>query len=110
VAQEVAGNASSGLLMQFDKGELRGPVDTLEPIELALLGADLGDVDVKVADQIGLELAPVGLVALDTCGRREMSRRCGQRCSEERVRCGRVGFRAYRQSCSGSSDSAGRRR
>ena len=65
VAQEVPGNASGGLLVELDEGELRGPVDPNEQIELALLGADLGDVDVKVADRIGLELAPVGLVTLD---------------------------------------------
>jgi hypothetical protein len=34
-------------------------------VELALLGPDLGDVDMEVADRVALELAPVGLVAVD---------------------------------------------
>ena len=35
-AQEVCGGAARHLLMQFDEGEFRGPVDGDEEIELAL--------------------------------------------------------------------------
>jgi hypothetical protein len=63
--QEVHGHAHGGFLVQFDEGELGGPVDGHEQIEPALLSADLGNVDVEVADRIGLELALGRLVALD---------------------------------------------
>src|SRR5215216_7437389 len=33
-------------------------------MELALLGPDLGDVDVEVADRVALELSPLWLVAV----------------------------------------------
>lgn len=51
--------------MQFGEGELRGPVDGHEEIEPALLGPHLGDIDVEVADRIGLEPALVGLAVFD---------------------------------------------
>ena len=56
-AQEVRGRAARHLLMQFDEGELRGPVDRDDEMELALSGSNLGDVDMEIADRIGLELA-----------------------------------------------------
>jgi hypothetical protein len=56
-AQEVPRGATRHLLMQFDEGELRGSVDGDEEVELALRGSNLGDVDMKLADRIGLELA-----------------------------------------------------
>jgi hypothetical protein len=43
--------------VQFDKGELGGAVDRHQQVELALRGAHFGDVDVKLADRVGLELA-----------------------------------------------------
>ena len=43
--------------MQFDEGELRGPVDRDEEIELALSGSNFGDVDMEIADRVSLELA-----------------------------------------------------
>ena len=57
-AQEVCGRAAGHLLVQFDEGELRRPVDRDDEMELALSGSDLGDVDLEIADRIGLELAP----------------------------------------------------
>jgi hypothetical protein len=51
--------------VQFDKGELGGAVDGDEQIEPALCGSHFGDVDVEVADRIGLELALGGRLALD---------------------------------------------
>ena len=58
-AQEVSRGATRHLLMQFDEGELRGSVDGDEEIELALGGSNLRDVDMEIADRIGLEL-PLG--------------------------------------------------
>jgi len=63
--QEVAGNAAGGFLMQFDEGELRGSINGHQKVELALLGANLGDIDVEKAERIDFELALVGLVAVD---------------------------------------------
>ena len=60
-SEEVRGDAPRRLLMQLGEGELRGSVDGHEEIELAFLGADFGNVDVEVADGIGLELALPGL-------------------------------------------------
>jgi hypothetical protein len=56
--QEVRGDTCGRFLMQLGDGELGGPVDRHEQVELTFLGADLRDVDVEVADWIGLELAP----------------------------------------------------
>ena len=63
--QEVPGDAAGGFLMQFDEGELRGSINGHQKVELALLGANLGDIDVEIAERIGFELALVGLVAVD---------------------------------------------
>lgn len=38
----------AGLLMQFRIGELRGPVDGHEEVELVFGRAHLGDVDVEI--------------------------------------------------------------
>ena len=51
--------------MQLDEGELGGAVDGDEQVELAFGGSHLGDVDMEVADRIGLELLLGGLVAFD---------------------------------------------
>jgi hypothetical protein len=48
--------------VQLGKGELGGAVDGNEEVELALLGPHLGDVDVEVADRVGLEARAPGLV------------------------------------------------
>jgi hypothetical protein len=44
--------------VQFSKGELGGAVDRYEEIQLAFLGAYLGNVDVEEADRVGLEPLP----------------------------------------------------
>ena len=43
--------------MQLGEGQLRGPIDGDKEVEPALRGAYFGDVDVEVADRVGLELA-----------------------------------------------------
>ena len=91
--QEVRGHAHGGFLVQLDEGELGGPVDRHEQVEPAFLSTDLGNVEVEVADRIGLDLRLSGL-SPSTSGRREMPWRCRQRCSDERVRCGSVACRA----------------
>lgn len=65
MAQEIGGDRCRCLLVQLDESELRGPIYGHEHMQLALLGSDLGDVDMEVADWIGLELLPCRLVALD---------------------------------------------
>jgi hypothetical protein len=48
--------------MQLDKGKLGPTVDGHEEVELALLGSDLGDVDVEEADGERLNLERCGLL------------------------------------------------
>lgn len=62
---EGGGCDAGGALDQLDGGELAGAVDGDEQVELALGGLRLGDVDVEVADGIGLEGLPGWLAALD---------------------------------------------
>jgi hypothetical protein len=54
-AEEVRGDARGGTLVELGESELRGAVDSHEEVELALLGPDLGDIDVEEADRVGLE-------------------------------------------------------
>jgi hypothetical protein len=51
--------------VHLDKGELRRSVDGDDEGELALRGSNLGDVDMEVADRIGLEFALGGGFAFD---------------------------------------------
>ena len=51
--------------MQLGEGELGCPVHGDEQVELALVGPDLGNIDVEVADGIALERLFGGLVAGD---------------------------------------------
>src|SRR3712207_6828398 len=53
-----------GPFVQLGEGELAGPVDGDEQVQLALLGADLGDVEVEVADRVDLEALLSGGTAL----------------------------------------------
>ena len=91
--QEVGRDALGGLLVHLDEGELRGPVDGDEKVKLALLGADLRNIDVEVADRVGHEFLAPG-PSPSTSGSREMPCRCRQRCSEERVSSGIVACNA----------------
>ena len=61
--EEVGRDLACRLLMQLGKGKLACAVDGHEQVELAKLGSDLGDVDVKVADRIGLEALSARLLA-----------------------------------------------
>jgi hypothetical protein len=56
-AQEVPSGAARHLLMRLDEGELRRSVGGDKQEKLALRGSNLGDVDMKIADRIGLEFA-----------------------------------------------------
>jgi hypothetical protein len=62
-AREV-GDAGGGTLVPSGEGELAGAVGSDEEVELASLCADLGNVDVEVANGIGREAPSSGLVAL----------------------------------------------
>jgi hypothetical protein len=84
-AEEIAGHAPGGLFMHLDEGELRGTVDGDQEIELALFGAHLRQINMEVADRIGLELLAPGPVALHigqpgdaTALQAAMQRRAGQ--------------------------------
>lgn len=55
IAQERRRRHFSGFLHQLDKGELRCPVNGDKQVQLALLGAHFGDVDMKIADGVSLE-------------------------------------------------------
>ena len=64
-AEEVGGHSGGGFFVQLDEGELGCSVDGDQEIELSLLGADFGDVDVEVAERMVLELALVWRAAPD---------------------------------------------
>src|ERR1700721_559234 len=53
----VCGVAPGERLAEFDKGELRGPGDGDEEVEFAFGGSNLGNIDMEIADRIGLELS-----------------------------------------------------
>jgi hypothetical protein len=63
--KEVTGDAPGRFLVQLDEGELGRAINGYQQVETALLGTDLGDVDVEVAERVALELAPDGRVAFD---------------------------------------------
>jgi hypothetical protein len=63
--QEVSCDGRGSLLVQFGEDELRSSVNGHKEVEPPLLGADLGDIDVEVADRVGLELALPGLAVFD---------------------------------------------
>jgi hypothetical protein len=77
-AQEVPRGAARHLLVHLDEGELRRSVDGDEQVELALRSSNLGDVDMKIADRIGLEFAFGGGFAFDL-RHREIPWRCRHR-------------------------------
>ena len=64
VTKEVARDAPRCLLVQLDEGELGRAVDGHEEVELALLGPDLGDVDMEEADRVALEPGALRLAAV----------------------------------------------
>ena len=65
IAQKTAGGRCSCLLMKFDESELRDAVDGDEHVQLALLSAHFGDIDMEIANRIGLELLLLRLLTLD---------------------------------------------
>jgi hypothetical protein len=62
-AQEVRGDPAGCPLVQLSEGELARAVDGDEQGEASLFRVHLGDVDVEVADRVGLEAGALGLVA-----------------------------------------------
>jgi hypothetical protein len=63
--EKVREDPCRGPLLQLDEDEPRGSIDSDEEIEFALPGTHLHDINMEVADRIGLELLPLGLVTLD---------------------------------------------
>ena len=64
-AQEVSGDPACGFFMQLNEGELGHSIDGDQQIEPALGGLDFSDVDVEVAERVGLELALARSSALE---------------------------------------------
>ena len=62
--EELLGSAPVCLLDELGDGELTGPVDAHEEMELFFGGLHLGNVDVEEPDRGALELLPFGLVAV----------------------------------------------
>jgi hypothetical protein len=84
-AQEIPGGPARHLLMQLDESELRGSIDCDKQVELAFRGSDFGDVEMKIADRVGLEPAFRRSFAFDLGQARDpmalkaaMQRRAGQ--------------------------------
>ena len=65
VAEELSGLHLAGALDQPHEDEFAGSVDGDEQPELALSGADLGDVDMDVADGVTRKALLLGFVAVD---------------------------------------------
>jgi hypothetical protein len=63
--EERDGRGAIGLLMQLHEGEFRGSVNANEQMELAFFGPNFGDIDVKEADRVRLELLLHALVPFD---------------------------------------------
>ncbi len=63
--EEVACDPPCRLLVQLDEGELGRTVDGNEQVEPPFRRVDLGQIDVEVAERVGLEARPLGLVAID---------------------------------------------
>ena len=51
--------------MKFDIGKLAGPVDGNKEMKLAFCGSHFGNIDMEVANRIGLELLLWSLVAFN---------------------------------------------
>lgn len=51
--------------MQFHEGELGRTIDGDEQVEPAFGRVNLGQIDMEVAERIGLEARPLGFVAVD---------------------------------------------
>src|SRR4051812_16417708 len=64
-SQEAGGGLDVGDPVQLNEGILGGPVHGHEEVQLAFLGANLGNIDVEVADGIALERLLGGFVAGD---------------------------------------------
>src|SRR5215210_300783 len=63
--EEGGGGCPAGLPGDLDESEFARTIDSDVEVELALGGLHLGDVDMKEADRIGLELLANGLVAFE---------------------------------------------
>jgi hypothetical protein len=65
IVQELLRDGIGRLLMKLDISKLAGSVDCHEQMELAFSGSDFGNVDMKVANWISLELLLWSLIAFD---------------------------------------------
>lgn len=88
--------------MQFGVSELRGAVNSDEQIKSSFFGVHFGNVNMEMPIGYCLNFFLTGL-SPSISGRRLMPCRFKQRCSDERVRFGILGCKAYKQSSSGKS-------
>ena len=65
MAEEVTRNPPCRSSMELNEGKLGRAVDGDEQVEPSFRRVDLSQIDVEVAERIGLEAGPLGLVAVD---------------------------------------------
>lgn len=65
MAEEVACAPPSRSSVQLDQGELGRTVDGDKQVEPPFGRVNLGQIDMEVAERVGLEARPLGLVAVD---------------------------------------------
>jgi hypothetical protein len=63
--QETHGGRTIGLLVQANESEFRRAVDRDKQVELALCRAQLGDIDMEIADRIGFKFSLGGALVLN---------------------------------------------
>ena len=62
--EEAHGGRTIGFVVQCDEGEFRGSVNRDKQVELALCCSNLSDVDMEIADRVGLEFSFFGALVL----------------------------------------------
>ncbi len=64
-SEEIRRDSRGGASVELHKSEFARPINGDKEMELALGGLNFGDVDMKIADRIGFEFLPGGLVAFN---------------------------------------------
>ena len=63
--QDLPGHSPIGLIDEPRDGEFAGSINGYKKIKLALLGPDLGDVNLEVPNWVSFKLLPLGFVTFD---------------------------------------------
>ena len=90
VSQEGRSGHFPGLLVQFHEGELGGAVDGDKEIQLALRRLNFSNINMEVAERVGLELLLRRLVTTDLGQSADVVplQTAMQGCRDDRLRCG----------------------